>query len=85
MKKTNKITHLFIDLGGVLLTNGWDHNSRNLAMKTFKLDPSEVEYRHRLNFDTYEEGKAHVGGLFESGYLLSKKKIHALSISTLYI
>lgn len=51
------ITALFIDLGGVLLTNGWDRKSRELAAKTFGLDYKEMDDRHHLTFDTYEAGK----------------------------
>jgi putative hydrolase of the HAD superfamily len=51
------ITALFLDLGGVLLTNGWDRNSRELAAQTFGLDGKEMDERHRLTFDTYEAGK----------------------------
>jgi putative hydrolase of the HAD superfamily len=57
MKKTSPITALFVDIGGVLLTNGWSHESRTLAAKTFSLDLDEMEDRHHLTFDTYEEGK----------------------------
>ncbi len=52
-----KITTLFLDIGGVLLTNGWGHESRNKAITHFKLDAEEVNERHHLTFDTYEEGK----------------------------
>ena len=55
MKKS--ITTLFVDIGGVLLTDGWDHHSRKRAAETFKLEWAEMESRHRLNFATYEEGK----------------------------
>lgn len=51
------ITALFLDLGGVLLTNGWDRKSRELAAKTFNLDRKEMDERHHLSFDTYEVGK----------------------------
>jgi putative hydrolase of the HAD superfamily len=51
------ITALFLDLGGVLLTNGWDRHSRELAARTFELDPKEMDERHHLTFDTYEVGK----------------------------
>jgi putative hydrolase of the HAD superfamily len=51
------ITALFLDLGGVLLTNGWDRHARELAAQTFQLDRKEVDERHHLTFDTYEEGK----------------------------
>lgn len=48
---------LFLDIGGVLLTNGWDHNIRGLAAGKFGLDIAEMNERHHLTFDTYEEGK----------------------------
>jgi putative hydrolase of the HAD superfamily len=51
------IAALFLDIGGVLLTNGWDHQARKLAAKTFDLDLAEMEERHHLTFDAYEEGK----------------------------
>ena len=51
------ITTLFLDIGGVLLTNGWGHESRKLAADTFGLDWAELEERHHLTFDTYEVGK----------------------------
>src|SRR5512142_3003372 len=53
----SQITTLFLDIGGVLLTNGWDHNSRKRAAETFGLDYEEMSERHHLTFDTYEEGK----------------------------
>lgn len=57
MANSNKITTLFLDIGGVLLTNGWDRHARHLAVKTFNLDEEEVNERHHLTFDTYEAGK----------------------------
>ena len=48
---------MFLDIGGVLLTNGWDHVARNKAIAHFKLDREETEERHHLSFDTYETGK----------------------------
>jgi putative hydrolase of the HAD superfamily len=56
MEHTN-ITTLFLDIGGVLLTNGWDHIARQQAAERFNLDFSDVEERHHLTYDTYEEGK----------------------------
>jgi HAD superfamily hydrolase (TIGR01509 family) len=57
MKKATAITCLFLDIGGVLLTNGWDHLARKRAATNFKLPLTELEDRHHLTFDTYEEGK----------------------------
>ncbi len=55
--KATAITCLFLDIGGVLLTNGWDRHARQRAVANFKLEPTEMEERHHLTFDTYEEGK----------------------------
>ena len=57
MKKTIPITTLFLDIGGVLLTDGWDHLARRRAAKHFKLNWAEMEERHSLNFNIYEEDK----------------------------
>ena len=57
MKKASSINTIFTDIGGVLLTNGWDRGSRRKAIELFKLDPEETEERHHLTFDTYEVGK----------------------------
>ena len=57
MKKTSAITCVFVDVGGVLLTNGWDHHARRRAVAKFKLRWAEMEERHRLVFEIHEEGK----------------------------
>jgi len=51
------IVALFLDVGGVLLTNAWDRPRRKLAADTFGLDYDEMDERHHLTFGTYEEGK----------------------------
>jgi putative hydrolase of the HAD superfamily len=51
------ITTLFLDVGGVLLNNGWDHHARRKVAKHFKLAWAEMEERHGLTFETHEEGK----------------------------
>ena len=55
--KTSPITTLFVDIGGVLLTDGWNHHERRRAAEAFQLDYSEMDERHRLVSDTYELGK----------------------------
>ena len=54
---TSPITCIFVDIGGVLLTNGWDHLARKKAAKHFKLGWADMDERHRLNFEVHEEGK----------------------------
>ncbi len=55
--KNAAITHLFLDISGVLLTNGWDHHARKRAAINFKLKFSDIEDRHHLIFEIYEKGK----------------------------
>jgi putative hydrolase of the HAD superfamily len=57
MKKATAITCVFLDIGGFLLTDGWDHHARKRAATNFKLEFAEVEERHHLTFETDEEGK----------------------------
>jgi putative hydrolase of the HAD superfamily len=57
MKRTTPVTCLFVDIGGVLLTNGWDGPARKRTATHFNVDRTEMEHRHHLTFDTYEEGK----------------------------
>ncbi|MGC1454746.1 MAG: HAD family phosphatase [Nitrospirota bacterium] len=57
MRRTIPVTALFLDIGGVLLSNGWDHHARKRAARNFKLEFTAMEDRHHLNFATYEEGK----------------------------
>src|SRR5664279_5363319 len=57
MKKATGITCIFLDIGGVLLTDGWDHLARRRAAKNFKLEWAEMESRHQLMFEIFEEGK----------------------------
>ena len=57
MTKPSRINTLFLDIGGVLLTNGWDGDARLCACEQFHLNHDEVSDRHHLTFDTYEEGK----------------------------
>jgi len=57
MNSSSTITTLFLDIGGVLLTNGWDRAIRVRASEKFGLNYEEMDERHHLTFDTYEEGK----------------------------
>jgi len=57
MKRSSEISTLFLDVGDVLLNDGWDHHARRRASNNFKLSWAEMEERHRLIFETHEEGK----------------------------
>jgi putative hydrolase of the HAD superfamily len=51
------ITTLFWDIGGVILTNGWDRGSRLEAAATFKFDYEEFQDRHDLAFPAFDCGQ----------------------------
>ncbi len=60
MNSNRKPSHLLTDLGGVLLTNGWDRNTRRRVAEQFHVDPAVMEECHRLTYDTYESGKTDI-------------------------
>ncbi len=47
---------ILFDVGGVLLTNGWDHGERAAAMEHFYLDGAAFEARHAAPYDAWERG-----------------------------
>lgn len=51
------IRALFWDVGGVLLTNAWDHEERDLAVEKFLLSKTEFEERHKELVPKFEEGR----------------------------
>ena len=52
-----EITTLFWDIGGVILTNGWDRSSRKEAANIFRLDWEEFQDRHDLSFPAFDSGQ----------------------------
>ena len=51
-----EITTLFWDIGGVVLTNGWDRGSRKEAAAAFHFDWEEFQDRHDLSFPAFDSG-----------------------------
>ena len=51
------IRALFWDVGGVLLTNAWDHTQRSQALKHFQLEEEEFRDRHEMVVSSFERGK----------------------------
>jgi len=54
--ETTDVKVLFLDVGGVLLSNGWGHESREEAAKIFKLNYAELNALHEFIFNVYEIG-----------------------------
>jgi len=55
-----EITHLFFDLGGICLTNAWDHISREAAAELFRYDFQASEERHKIIVGKFEIGEASI-------------------------
>jgi putative hydrolase of the HAD superfamily len=59
------IRSLFWDVGGVLLTNAWDHQERDRAIERFGLDREDFEARHQPALVAFEEGRLSLDGYLE--------------------
>jgi putative hydrolase of the HAD superfamily len=52
-----QVTAVFLDMGGVILSNGWDRNARREAAVKFHLDWEDFEDRHELMLHAFETGE----------------------------
>lgn len=71
MKKHYKI--LFSDIGGVLLRNGWGHESRMAAAEKFKIDYDELDILHDFIFNVWEMGKISIDDYLDT-VIFNKKR-----------
>jgi putative hydrolase of the HAD superfamily len=69
-----KITTLFLDIGGVILTNGWDSVARRAAINKFQLDPVDFEARHALVNPAWERGEISLAEYLERTIFYSERK-----------
>jgi len=60
------ITTLFWDLGGVLLSNGWDRDARRRACERFGLDWEDFQDRHEHVVDDFETGRTDLAQYLET-------------------
>jgi len=51
------IRAIFWDVGGVLLSNAWDHTQRSAVLHHFQLDEAEFHDRHEMVVSSFERGK----------------------------
>ncbi len=51
-----EISTILWDVGGVLLTNGWDRIERAAVMEQFAVDSASFELRHEIANDPWEKG-----------------------------
>jgi len=53
----SEIHVIFWDVGGVLLSNAWDHTERAAALEHFRLEQEEFHARHEMVVSSFERGK----------------------------
>lgn len=67
------ISALFFDVGGVLLSNGWDHTLRRQAVEHFQLDWNEFSERHDLVVYDFETGRISLDHYLECTVFYKKR------------
>jgi putative hydrolase of the HAD superfamily len=68
-----KISTLFFDIGGVILTNGWDSVARRAAISKSQLDFQEFEARHLVANPAFERGQMTLDEYLEQTIFYSKR------------
>ncbi|MES2419380.1 MAG: HAD-IA family hydrolase [Bacteroidota bacterium] len=48
---------LFLDIGGVVLSDGWNYTARMEAVEKFGLEPGQFQKDHSVAFPLFENGK----------------------------
>jgi putative hydrolase of the HAD superfamily len=52
-----EVRAIFWDVGGVILSNAWDHTERAAAFQHFGIDEAEFQPRHEMVVSSFERGK----------------------------
>ena len=66
MSKSGNFDVILFDVGGVMLTNGWDHNERAVVLQHFGLDRAEFESRHEQPNDAWERDNLTIHGYLDA-------------------
>ncbi len=74
--KKEKVKTLFLDIGGVLLTDGWGRDSRDRAFEYFGImdEKAHINERHEMNFDTYEMGRMSFDKYLDNAVFFKNRK-----------
>jgi putative hydrolase of the HAD superfamily len=62
----SEVTTLLWDVGGVMLSNGWDRDARKAACERFGIEEEEFEKRHALVDEAFEMGRLTLDGYLDS-------------------
>lgn len=74
-ERMKKIRRIFCDIGGVLLTNGWDRSMRSQACQIFTISNEVAEKRHSIFFNIYELGKISIDEYIQNVFFFDSSKI----------
>ena len=80
-----KITAIFWDVGGVLLTNAWDHVERNRALIQFELDEVDFNDRHQMLVSSFERGKITLDEYLRAHHLLPDANVFQRCLQGLHV
>ena len=69
-----EIRHIFFDIGGVLGSNGWDHEQRERAVERFDLKAEDFEWRHKEVIGEWEEGRITIDEYLEIAVFHTPRK-----------
>lgn len=67
------VTALFWDVGGVVLSNGWDEAARAAAALRFHFDLQEMERRHAGVFAAFETGQITLDAYLDQAVFFEKR------------
>lgn len=73
---------IFWDLGGVLLSNGWDREARQRACERFGLDWNDFQDRHEHIVDDFETGRMDLDGYLERTVFFEPRGFTAADFKT---
>lgn len=76
------IKTIFLDIGSVLLTNGWDTHSRKLSAEKFNLDYEDFAERHIYLFALYEEGKITLDNYLDKTIFYTERSFSKIEFKT---
>jgi putative hydrolase of the HAD superfamily len=62
----NNIKIVFMDIGGVLLSDGWNHTARMQAIEKYGLEPIQFQKDHAVAFPLFENGKLNLDQYLDS-------------------
>ncbi|MEJ2617247.1 MAG: HAD family phosphatase, partial [Ignavibacteriaceae bacterium] len=72
----SNITTLLFDVGGVILTNGWDEINRREGAEHFNLDFDETERKHNEVFTDFEKGNVSLNKYVEEVIFYKKRNFN---------